>query len=237
MLRHTPEFIFIEQFCKGRIVSVLEGGYNLRGGLVSAFARSVAAHVRALADGSKRLWDPSDSEKEREMEARDKLKQLSSLQQNIEVGGKLRATDTFVTKVDTLNGSSSPPCLPPALPEVSATTASVHNDVSSDQNAEMASGGTDKAVLGGGAISAGNDAPCKEVERMQGGKSRMEDEQTRLAASHLEAAHAKKRDMSGFSEAVPSPADAGSSKRSRRGQPVDYEALNAKLEAETGASK
>ncbi|GAX85628.1 hypothetical protein CEUSTIGMA_g13043.t1 [Chlamydomonas eustigma] len=226
------------RFCKGRIVSVLEGGYNLRGGLVSAFARSVAAHVRALADGSKRLWDPSDSEKEREMEARAKLKQLSSLQQNIEVGGKLRAADTFVTKVDTLNGSSSSPCLAPALPVVSATTASVHNDVSSDQNAEMASGGTDKAVLGGGVISAGNDAPCKEVERMQGGKSRMEDEQTRLAASHLEAAHyAKKRDMSGFAEAAPSPADAGSSKRSRRGQPVDYVALNAELEAETGASK
>jgi acetoin utilization deacetylase AcuC-like enzyme len=48
--------------CKGRIVSVLEGGYNLRGGLVSAFARSVASHVRALADGSKRQWDPADSE-------------------------------------------------------------------------------------------------------------------------------------------------------------------------------
>ena len=36
--------------CSGRLVSVLEGGYNLRGGIVSAFARSVAAHVRALAD-------------------------------------------------------------------------------------------------------------------------------------------------------------------------------------------
>lgn len=36
--------------CGGRVVSVLEGGYNLRGGIVSAFARSVAAHVRALAE-------------------------------------------------------------------------------------------------------------------------------------------------------------------------------------------
>lgn len=32
-------------FCHGRVVSVLEGGYRIQGGLVSAFARSVAAHV------------------------------------------------------------------------------------------------------------------------------------------------------------------------------------------------
>ncbi len=44
------------------MVSVLEGGYNLRGGLVSAFARSVAAHVRALADGNAHAWDPKDAE-------------------------------------------------------------------------------------------------------------------------------------------------------------------------------
>lgn len=44
------------------MVSVLEGGYNLRGGLVSAFARSVAAHVRALADGNQHAWDPHDPE-------------------------------------------------------------------------------------------------------------------------------------------------------------------------------
>ena len=38
--------------CQGRIVSVLEGGYRIRGGLVSAFARSVAAHVAGLNSGS-----------------------------------------------------------------------------------------------------------------------------------------------------------------------------------------
>jgi hypothetical protein len=32
------------------VVSALEGGYNINGALVSAFARSVAAHVRALAE-------------------------------------------------------------------------------------------------------------------------------------------------------------------------------------------
>lgn len=34
--------------CNGRIVSVLEGGYRIQGSFVSAFARSVAAHVAAL---------------------------------------------------------------------------------------------------------------------------------------------------------------------------------------------
>ena len=34
--------------CKGRIVSVLEGGYGIKGGIVSALGLSVAAHVRVL---------------------------------------------------------------------------------------------------------------------------------------------------------------------------------------------
>ena len=36
--------------CNGRVVSVLEGGYNISGGIASAFARSVEAHVRGLAE-------------------------------------------------------------------------------------------------------------------------------------------------------------------------------------------
>ena len=35
---------FADQVCEGRIVSILEGGYNL-----SALGRSAEAHVRALA--------------------------------------------------------------------------------------------------------------------------------------------------------------------------------------------
>lgn len=34
--------------CKGRIVSVLEGGYSIQGGTISALGQSVAAHVRSL---------------------------------------------------------------------------------------------------------------------------------------------------------------------------------------------
>ena len=36
------------RFCKGRICSVLEGGYSTRSGPISPLAQSVAHHVRAL---------------------------------------------------------------------------------------------------------------------------------------------------------------------------------------------
>lgn len=40
---------------------MLEGGYRIQGELVSAFARSVAAHVRALAERHSQAWDPADA--------------------------------------------------------------------------------------------------------------------------------------------------------------------------------
>ncbi len=49
------------RFCGGRLVSVLEGGYNLHAGYASTFARSVAAHVRALSEPHTQFWDPSEA--------------------------------------------------------------------------------------------------------------------------------------------------------------------------------
>eukprot|EP00878_Enallax_costatus_P016221 GHUV01017014.1.p1 GENE.GHUV01017014.1~~GHUV01017014.1.p1 ORF type:complete len:704 (+),score=270.00 GHUV01017014.1:1195-3306(+) len=54
--------------CNGRVVSVLEGGYNINGGFVSAFARSVAAHVRGLAEPHSQAWDPQEVQIERDIE-------------------------------------------------------------------------------------------------------------------------------------------------------------------------
>lgn len=48
--------------CQGRVVSALEGGYRIQGGPVSAFSRSVAAHVRALARPHTQTWSPADAE-------------------------------------------------------------------------------------------------------------------------------------------------------------------------------
>lgn len=50
--------------CSGRLISVLEGGYNFHGRMVSPFARSVAAHARALIHPSKEQWDESEIAKE-----------------------------------------------------------------------------------------------------------------------------------------------------------------------------
>lgn len=36
--------------CQGRVVSVLEGGYAIKGRYLSPFAKSAAAHVRALVE-------------------------------------------------------------------------------------------------------------------------------------------------------------------------------------------
>ena len=56
--------------CNGRVISVLEGGYKIHGGIVSPFARSVASHVRALVDGgrSRELYDSKDLEWESQYE-------------------------------------------------------------------------------------------------------------------------------------------------------------------------
>jgi len=69
--------------CNGRIVSVLEGGYRIHGGIVSPFARSVASHVRGLMEGgnSRELYDNNESswesQFEREMvEEREKKRQI-----------------------------------------------------------------------------------------------------------------------------------------------------------------
>lgn len=56
--------------CNGRIVSVLEGGYKVHGGIVSPFARSVASHLRALVDGgsSREHYDKNDEDWESQFE-------------------------------------------------------------------------------------------------------------------------------------------------------------------------
>ena len=56
--------------CNGRMVSVLEGGYQLGGEFCSAFAKSVKAHVAALAsEGAKNVpYDPRDEEAEAAIE-------------------------------------------------------------------------------------------------------------------------------------------------------------------------
>lgn len=56
------------KYCQGRIVSALEGGYRIQGGVVSAFARSVASHVRALSAPTHAQWSWDDVKAEQQRE-------------------------------------------------------------------------------------------------------------------------------------------------------------------------
>ena len=42
--------------CKGRLISVLEGGYNIQGNIMSPLAQSVALHVDYLRNRSKKIY-------------------------------------------------------------------------------------------------------------------------------------------------------------------------------------
>ena len=56
--------------CEGRVVSVLEGGYQILGEHCSAFAKSVKAHVTALSSGAKGSvpYSQEDADRERDVE-------------------------------------------------------------------------------------------------------------------------------------------------------------------------
>jgi hypothetical protein len=56
--------------CGGRLVSCLEGGYHIGGGPLSAFARSVSAHVSALAEGGNGVWEADAAVWESEHESK-----------------------------------------------------------------------------------------------------------------------------------------------------------------------
>merc|ERR1712176_47213 len=76
--------------CNGRIVSVLEGGYKIHGGIVSPFARSVASHVRVLQEGGihREVYDEQSNQWESKFEHksvkdREKLKQQRQVEKVI----------------------------------------------------------------------------------------------------------------------------------------------------------
>lgn len=71
-----------EELCKianthsqGRVISVLEGGYRIQGGVVSAFGRSVAAHLRAMFRENKETWSPEACQKELDLELKKRREQ------------------------------------------------------------------------------------------------------------------------------------------------------------------
>ncbi|QDZ21400.1 putative histone deacetylase [Chloropicon primus] len=81
----TEELVKIaNKHSEGRIVSILEGGYRIQGRTVSPFARSVAAHVRALGGAIFKEWSEAEQIKERDREIRIEQEKLRKQQEELQ---------------------------------------------------------------------------------------------------------------------------------------------------------
>ncbi len=133
--------------CSGRIISALEGGYQIQGGPISSFGRSTAAHVRTLLEGSRTTfpkWSMEDAKWESEYEEqvlieRERRKRLKmeqkllhdkKLQQTVEGGGEELGKPSHLAVLQSscadVNGDGSTiinledTAAPPAAPEMSS---------------------------------------------------------------------------------------------------------------------
>ena len=108
----TGELVKIaNKHSEGRIVSVLEGGYRIQGGIVSPFARSVAAHVRALGQANMKKWNSQEAKYEREREIRIEQEKLRKQQEELQ---KLLAEREEVAGQPPLIDSEMKADMPPA---------------------------------------------------------------------------------------------------------------------------
>ena len=57
-----------KKHCEGRVVSVLEGGYNINSGVVSSFAQSVFTHVKFLNIGLRKNEESENSKLKKKRE-------------------------------------------------------------------------------------------------------------------------------------------------------------------------
>ena len=158
----TTELVKIANaHAKGRVISVLEGGYRIQGGPVSAFGRSVASHVRTLFAPNSEKYDTEASKTELNEELRHRREAREKREAEMEA--ERLAYMERERELDTANAAAN------------------------DNN------NTDAH------------APATDTDA--------------------------KRPATDAIDAEPTP-----SKRGRRGAPVDYAALNAKLDAERDAA-
>jgi acetoin utilization deacetylase AcuC-like enzyme len=54
------------RYCGGRLISVLEGGYNTNLGSLSPLAQSVTFHVRALIRTNQLAMDPQEEDEQQD---------------------------------------------------------------------------------------------------------------------------------------------------------------------------
>ena len=195
--------------CSGRVVSVLEGGYKIQGKVVSAFARSVAAHVRALAENNGQNWDPKDARWEREHE-----KQLRA-----EAEAKRAAA---IAAAATARAAAI------AAMEAEAAAASVGGG---EGEREMSAGGGDGDFVGfggGGDGDGGASPPPVTIASPDLGAAVT----AAAAAVPVAAAAAPPPPLPPLTAPVEEETGDNGGRKKRRRSTVDYVALNKKLEEE-----
>ena len=134
--------------CPGRVVSVLEGGYRIQGGPVSAFSRSVAAHVRALAEKNGGLWDGEEAawERERERAKREKEAQARAAAAAAAEAAREEAAAAAAREEEAAAEGGAAPM------EGVAAAATARNNNDSDEEEEEEGGGRSKRRRRGGGI-------------------------------------------------------------------------------------
>ena len=71
-------------YCNGRLVSVLEGGYNLSGGIMSPFSQSVNSHVSELRSRSCKKYKSNTEEELKEFMEIDQKEEEERIKKNKE---------------------------------------------------------------------------------------------------------------------------------------------------------
>jgi hypothetical protein len=175
----------------GRIVSVLEGGYKVQGRVVSPFARSVAAHVRALSSGCSVKWD---TKREREALLREMTWEAERERERLE---KARA-EKELTERDANGGG----IIGGSGGSLVSSSLGISSKVG---NVTMSS--TTPQASDGGLLSSTSNREASEV-------------------------NGEAKAVSSASAAASASSDRRAGKRRRDGPPIDYAALDAKLQKE-----
>ena len=94
----TQQIQFIaNKFCKGRVVSVLEGGYNVSTGIISSFAQSAFFHTRSLNSSINMFYCNdikfSGAKRKNENEENDIFDNLNKSKIKVRRGEKIRLED------------------------------------------------------------------------------------------------------------------------------------------------
>jgi len=136
--------------CPGKVVSVLEGGYRIQGGPVSAFSRSVAAHVKALAELGGGVWDGKEAAWERERERLKREKEAKARAEALAAAEQEAAAREAAAAAAGGGGTEEMEGVVVAAPAAAPAAAAKNKD--SDGDEEEEAGGRSKRRRRGGGI-------------------------------------------------------------------------------------